>query len=463
MSGVRYTFERQIGRGASGPVWAGRDTVLGRQVALKRVGTQPGEPSGPLGPDGAREARLAASLSHPHVVDVLDLAVIDGEHWLVMEYVEGTDLSEVVRSEGPMAPVRAAGLLAQVAEALDAAHRAGIVHRDVKPSNVLVDAEDCAKLTDFGIARSAEDDALTATGLVTGSPAYLAPEVATGRSASPASDVWSLGATLFHLLAGRPPYHVGDNVLSTMYRIVHEEPPRLPEFGPLDQVLQRTMAVDPQQRWTMWQVHEALLHYAEHEAHEAGLPRPVVRGIPAYVGGHGTTSTRSTPAVPLAYAAAGRRHVRTGAWLLGAAATVVVTILAFQLGRGGEDQAELTAAGPGVTSDAPPVTEASSQESAKRAMREFVTSYLAEVTTDRRSAWQRLTPEFQKASNGFGSYSGFWRTVESATPRDVVADPATMTVTYEVDYVMTDGRRLTDRVTLQLSGSGSSLRIAGET
>lgn len=460
MNDGRYRFEREIGRGASGPVWAGLDTVLGRRVALKRVGVHPGTSAADI-EDGAREARLAAALNHPHVVGVLDLAVIDDQHWLVMEYVSGTNLSELVRTQGPLDPVEAAALLAQVAEALDAAHRGGIVHRDVKPSNVLLDDEGCAKLTDFGIARSADDDALTATGLVTGSPAYLAPEVATGSSASPASDVWSLGATLFHLLDGSPPYHVGDSVLSTMYRIVHEEPPRLPEFGTLNLVLEHTMATDPQQRWTMWQVHEALAHYAEHEA---GTVAPPARPHVAHPVHAGVTSTRTARAVArrTTYAPRRRRVLTSGAWLLGAAAVVTATVLAFQVARGGDEQGELSAAAPTAGAESPPVTEALSQEAASSAMRQFVETYLAEVTSDRRAAWQRLTPEFQDESGGFGSYSGFWSTVQSATPRNVDADATTMTVSYDVDYVMTDGRQLSDQVTLQLSGSGSSLKIAGE-
>ena len=112
------------------------------------------------------------------------------------------------------------------------AHAHGIVHRDVKPSNILI-AGGGAKLNDFGIARAADDASLTQTGLVTGSPAYLAPEVASGSSATPASDVWSLGATLYHAVTGRPPYEVGDNLIGALYKIVHEDPPRLPEDHPM--------------------------------------------------------------------------------------------------------------------------------------------------------------------------------------------------------------------------------------
>lgn len=461
MSGGRYTFEREIGRGASGPVWSGHDTVLGRRVALKRVGVHPGGLA-PAAEDGAREARLAASLNHAHVVGVLDLTVVGDEHWLVMELVDGTNLAQLVREQGPMEPARAALLLAQVAEALDTAHRSGIVHRDVKPSNVLVGTDGCAKLTDFGIARSsADDDQLTATGLVTGSPAYLAPEVATGASATPASDVWSLGATLFHLLAGRPPYHVGDNVMSTMYRIVHEDPPRLPEFGTLNLVLERTMATDPEDRWTMWQVHEALTHVA---AQASGAVRPVAGGGQAYAGTGAPTSTRTTRAVASrrTYARPISGVLTRGAWVATAAAVVLASVLAFQFGRGGAGDGTVPAAAPRAEANTPPVTSASSEESTEKQMVLFVQDYLADVTEDPRTTWERLSPEFQEASGGLGSYQGFWRTVRTATPRNVSADAATMTVTYDVDYVLRNGRTTSDRVTLELAGSGSGLKVTGE-
>ena len=249
----RYRLEREVGRGGMGAVWLGKDTVLKRQVALKAIGRMPGADQ----PDGERvrrEARVSAQLNHEHVVAVFDLVETDDQHWLVMEYLESLNLAQRIWRDGPLPPDEAAELMAQAAEALAAAHRAGIVHRDVKPSNMLVTDDGLLKLGDFGIARAKSDVTLTQTGIVTGSPSYLAPEVAAGQSATPASDVWSLGATLFHVVAGHPPYDASDNLMGTLYRIVHEDPPRTDRAGWLDPVLRATMHRDPATRWSAAQV-----------------------------------------------------------------------------------------------------------------------------------------------------------------------------------------------------------------
>ena len=255
----RYTLDREIGRGGMGAVWLGHDEVLGRPVALKRIGLLPGADSTDLA-RAEREAKLTARLNHPHVVAVFNfVADTDSDdRWLVMEYVDGPTLAQLIRSEGRLSPDDAAPLLWQAADALVAAHAAGIVHRDVKPSNILLDRHRRVKLTDFGIARITGDPMLTQTGLVTGSPAYLAPEVATGQRGDEAVDVWSLGATLFHVLSGRPPYEMGDHVLGGLYRIVNDEPPRLADAGWMAPLLEATMVKDPSQRCSMREVRDFL-------------------------------------------------------------------------------------------------------------------------------------------------------------------------------------------------------------
>ena len=253
MIGGRYSLGREIGRGGMGAVYLGRDEVLHRQVALKKIGMAPGGSS----PDllrAEREARIAASLNHPHIVGVFDLVDDENHQWLVMEYFAGSTLGDLVRNVGPLDVEALAPIAAQVAEGLAAAHEAGIVHRDVKPSNILVREDGQVKISDFGIARAQADASLTQTGLVTGSPAYLAPEIASGQAATPAADAWSFGATLFHALAGHPPYDIGDNVLGALYRIVNEPPPRLDSAGAMAPLLEATMTRDPADRWSMAEV-----------------------------------------------------------------------------------------------------------------------------------------------------------------------------------------------------------------
>ncbi|GAA1929685.1 hypothetical protein GCM10009737_34390 [Nocardioides lentus] len=482
----RYTLDREVGRGGMGAVWRGEDELLHRPVAIKRIGFAPTggvDDSSDL-VRAEREARLAAMINHPHIVSVYDLVEDDERQWLVMEYVDGTALSTILDTQGAVAPDRAAHLLAQAADALAAAHHAGIVHRDVKPSNMLVTPDDTLKITDFGIARGLEDASLTRTGMVTGSPAYLAPEVASGQSATAASDVWSLGATLFHTLTGRTPYAVDDNVLGTLYRIVNSEPPRLGPGDRLAPLLEHTMALDPSQRWSMTEVRDFL----------RGSAAPV-RDRPAATTDRTAPPTQTLAAVPPTFleSAARRQEERPPAspppgggrnrpddrsrtlpaLLVGVAILLVVLLgLGFVVLGGDDGDQDATAPSETPTSAAPSPSDpgptsptpspSPSQEPDAEEMATFVDNYLGTVVADPSSSWQQLTPAFQQASGGFGQYSGFWSNYTSATPRDVSADPDALTVSYTVDYVLADGREDTDQVTLQLAYEGGQYLISGE-
>jgi serine/threonine protein kinase len=458
-----------------GTVWLGRDEVLGRAVAIKSVGMLPGAGSPDLA-RAEREARLAARLNHPHVVAVFDLVVEDDQQWLVMEYVEHRTLGGLVTEHGPLPADRAAPLLAQAADALAAAHAAGIVHRDVKPSNILVTPHGQVKLTDFGIARAAADASLTQTGLVTGSPAYLAPEVASGQAATTASDVWSLGATLYHALSGRPPYDVGENLMGALYRIVHEEPPRLPDAGWLAPLLEATMARDPADRWPMSQVRDALRSGTTQAAATPTLafpagptaPTPTVAPpAPPPAAPSGGEVAASPPAEPVG---PGRRSGAL-ALLAGLAALVVVGLLAWSFlggnddpGRGSPPAARDSTPGgsPAASSPSGASSSASSGPTAT-GMRDFIDTYLATVTTDPRTAFGMLTPRFQAQSGGFGGYEGFWGTIRSARVESFTStDPEALTIGYVVRYTRQDGSTATDRPSLQLVFQGGRYRIAGE-
>ncbi|KRE95041.1 hypothetical protein ASG76_04930 [Nocardioides sp. Soil774] len=452
----RYRLEREIGRGGSGTVHLALDEVLGRQVAIKRIGATPGSDDAEL-ERAEREARLAAALNHPHVVAVFDLVNDHDVRWLVMEYVDGETLSERVRGSGPLDATEAATLLAQTADALVEAHANGIVHRDVKPSNIMI-AGGAAKLNDFGIARSEDDLSLTQTGLVTGSPAYLAPEVASGSSATAASDVWSLGATLYHSVTGRPPYEVGDNLIGALYKIVHEDPPRLPEDHPMAGLLSVMMNRDPEQRWSMPRVREELLRISHGQTSTVRVA-PVVPPPPEQTG--------VLPPVPLAPAPAPGRHHRRWGWIVAAAVLAVAAVVAAYVlaGRGTPEAVpDDRDTGAPASQDSSPTPSASpvSAEDTRAQMDAFITDYIATVTSDPRAAFERLTPEFQQESGGYPGYIGWWGTVRSAELADVSSNPSDLTVGYTVNYVMKSGERSTQRVRLQLKRLDDQLLISGE-
>ncbi|MDX6743778.1 serine/threonine-protein kinase [Actinocorallia sp. A-T 12471] len=252
----RYRLHAQVGRGGMGTVWQAFDEVLGRDVAVKEVILPHGltdEERDLQHRRTFREARTAARLAHPGVVTVYDVVEEDGRPWIVMELIKADSLDRVIKGQGTLDFRRAARIGGQMISALHAAHEAGILHRDVKPSNVLLAAGDRAVLTDFGIATSTGDATLTATGLVMGSPAYIAPERARGKVAGPASDLWSLGITLYAMVEGRSPYERPEPMAS-LIAIITDDVPASEKAGPLGQVIEGLLDKDPETRLT---AHEA--------------------------------------------------------------------------------------------------------------------------------------------------------------------------------------------------------------
>src|SRR5688500_4717786 len=261
----RYRLKSQIGGGGMGTVWLARDELLGRQVAIKQVLSAPGAAAELIDEQrqrALREGRIAARLSHPHAISVYDVALESGQPWLVMEYLPSRSLSEVLTEDGVLRTDVVAQIGTQVADALAATHAAGIVHRDVKPANVLIGqggpVEGLVKITDFGISHASGDVTLTQTGQITGTPAYLAPEVAQGRPMTDASDVFSLGATLYTCIEGQPPFGVEDNALGMLHRVAGGQivPPR--RSGPLTDPLMRMLAAEPGDRPSMAEIRDEL-------------------------------------------------------------------------------------------------------------------------------------------------------------------------------------------------------------
>ncbi|MER7005290.1 protein kinase [Dactylosporangium sp. NPDC000555] len=247
--GGRYRLDERIAGGGMGDVWRGTDEVLGRTVAIKVLLSALMEEPG-FAERFRGEARTMATINHPGVVDIYDYGSENGTAFLIMEYVEGDALSRTLSRVGRLTPARAMALIAQAADALHAAHEKGIVHRDVKPGNLLVRPNGTLVLTDFGIARSAAVAQLTAAGSVLGTASYISPEQASGAQATPLSDVYALGVVAYQCLSGVRPFE-GENPLEIAMRHVRDMPPPLPADipPPVAQLVERAMAKDPAARW----------------------------------------------------------------------------------------------------------------------------------------------------------------------------------------------------------------------
>jgi hypothetical protein len=257
----RYRLRRRLGQGAMGAVWEAYDEFLHRTVSVKEVLLPPGVPdeqAAELRERTLREARAIAALSHPNVIMLHDVAREGGEPFVVTEYMLAHSLATLVNVLGPLPEEKAAAIADAVAAGLSAAHQAGITHRDVKPGNVLIGVDGQVKLTDFGIARNVSEQTLTSTGIMLGSPAYIAPEVAAGREVTPAADLWGLGATMFAVLEGRPPYDVDGPVLETVNQVVHGEVPKPSRDGPLGEVVAALMVKEPEGRIPLREVRNRL-------------------------------------------------------------------------------------------------------------------------------------------------------------------------------------------------------------
>jgi len=245
--GSRYTLTQRIAAGGMGEVWRARDSRLERLVAVKVM--RPSAADEQEFVDRFRdEARHTAALSHPNIATVYDYGEDDGAAYLVMELVEGMPLSQLI-ARGPMSPDRVRSIMGQAALALAAAHAQGVVHRDVKPANILVTPEGRVKLTDFGIASAGEGSTHTKTGEVLGTPHYLSPEQATGRTATGASDLYALGVVGFEMLVGRKPFD-GTSAVATALMQVNDPPPPLPLSVPIDlrDAIARCLDKDPSRR-----------------------------------------------------------------------------------------------------------------------------------------------------------------------------------------------------------------------
>ncbi len=508
----RYRLEQQIGAGAMGVVWRAHDIRLDRTVAVKQLLMQPG--LGEAETEAARaramrEGRIAARLQHPHAISVYDVALDDIDDtvtvgravpWLVMEYLPSRSLAAVLAERGTLPPREVAKIGRQIAAALAAAHRAGIVHRDVKPGNVLLGMDGVVKITDFGISRASWEAAVTRTGVVAGTPAYFAPEVARGEPRDPAADVFSLGSTLYAAVEGEPPFGLDDNTLALL-RTVAEGRVRPPQqAGPLTALLMKMLRDDPAARPSMPDAVVALGTVA----HGGGRSR-AVRRAPS-----GPTPTAELPVIPAqetrsaqeararaqiapaplqAIAAQGpmlsipensvrqddpvqqtpRQDDRTaapaenigagrtprsgrGAVLLGTAACLLVVLLAvLALNTPSGRQAADGSGAPATTTSPPPAAAAPPPAPPGPAeLEQTVRTYYSLLPEDAREAWEFLGDTERAKAGGFSDYLDFWNGIDDIRIRGPV-QVQDNTVLVNLQFDPEERRRTLERYQLTMS------------
>ena len=462
--GNRYRVERAIGQGGMGTVWLCRDDVLNRQVAVKQVGLLPGETA----TDSARafrEARSSAALSHRNVVTVFDVVEETDRIWLVMEYVPGRSLSQMIAHDGALDPAVVADIGAQVAAGLAAAHAAGTTHRDVKPGNVLVSDDGVAKISDFGIARTAGDPTLTGSGLVTGTPHYWSPELARGGESGIANDVWALGATLYAAVEGQPAFRPGTNPVAVLHEIATQPPPPPQRAAFLAPVLERMMDADPVSRWSMDDAAHVLGRLADEHRRENTVrsTRPDTPVVPPADGEPVPVQAEPRQAAPPAESSqkAARRSggVRVLVALLAVVAVVAAVLVVRELSGDAEESPPATSgadrdkdggtgAGSGNVQDDNAQDDSAQDDSGQAASDEeakeqMVRDYYAAAPGGTDEAWAMLGPKMQ--SIGRDRYDSFWSSIESVEVRSAEATPGSNSVEVTLVYRTTDGGRSTER------------------
>jgi tRNA A-37 threonylcarbamoyl transferase component Bud32 len=433
----RYRLDGQLGAGAMGVVWKAHDERLDRTVAIKELLMQPGldEAQAHTARSRAmREGRIAARLQHPNAICVYDVTLDRGTTtrqmvpWLVMEYLPARSLATVLAEQGPLPPQEVARIGAQVAAALAAAHEAGIVHRDVKPGNVLLGPDGIVKITDFGISRASWDTTVTHTGVLSGTPAYFAPEVARGELPGPGSDVFSLGATLYAAVEGEPPFGLNDNTLA-MLRTVGAGQVRPPQrAGPLSALLMRLLAKDPTERPAM---SEAVTSLSAIAAPDAVSAAPTERIMAVRAAG-------TAQAPPTAVDLPGSHRVRGRIpWvprpvlLFGAAACLLVLAMTLAVvsnapvtttGRGQPAAAPRLAAPAQPDQQqpaAPPLAPPPPTQLQPEQLEQTVRTYYGLLPQDTAAAWGYLGAA--EHAKGFGRYANFWGHINRVSIRGPVA------------------------------------------
>jgi serine/threonine protein kinase len=504
--GGRYRLVRRVGSGGMGIVWEASDERLERQVALKQL-HRPLEAS-PAEAEVAnrramREARTAAKLHHPHAVSVFDVVEQDGQLWRGMPFIASITLAALLHEGGPLQPDEAAKMGAQVASALTAAHAAGIVHRDVKPGNILIAEDGTALISDFGIAYGLGDATLTSSGMIHGTPAYLAPEIARGDGANFASDVFSLGSTLYSAMEGKPPFGSDDNTMALLHRVASGQFPAPQHCGPLTPLVMNMLSADPSHRPSMRAVADSL----------AGV-RPPTASPPSAAVPDSSTDEASTTSVPDSLPAPAlessvhrptepRRHRGLAAalaiLLLGGGILLAALLVNdrkpvnptagtgestsapptnSRLATPTPDTSSKTPSSSSTQAQAPSATAAPPTKSPKPSrtpsattaptvrgvataaqLRQAITSYYALLPRNTEAAWPGMTDSYQRNhAGGRQAYQRFWDAISTITVTKVKGSPpgsAQATITYHFK----DGRVIRERTAYGLINDNESLKI----
>ncbi|MFD3704757.1 serine/threonine-protein kinase [Nocardia sp. NPDC058658] len=504
-----YRLVERIGSGGTGVVWRAVDERLQRSVAVKQIHIKPSLPEGErdvLRQRAIREARNAARFQHPNAIVVFDITEHNGDPCLVMEYLKSVSLAGELGQKGPLPLLEVARIGEKVASSLIAAHQAGLVHRDVKPGNILLGDHGEVKITDFGISRAAGDVTLTETGLICGTAAYLAPEVARGSDPTPAADVFALGATLFHALEGEPPYGANANPLAVLYAAANGQVREPHNAGPATDFLLDLLSPDPLDRPTMTEARDALAHFAEDDnavpagfvpaseafgrrnsaattqvirqsgrrASHAGASTATTRQIrsnPRPQPRHDTAAhprTQAQPA-PVHRKQAGKgRAVLIGSGVGAVVAAVAVAISAFS---GSDSDSPQVQAGPPTSIQAsatpkpsaalPPLGQASNVGTVDIGSAGLL---VENFYSNPAGSWSLLTPAAQKVYGSEADFRAYWndRTVQSfASIMAVSGNNADGSTDMRLASITVDGT--TKALVMRVVNSGGSLRIDDDT
>ncbi|HTJ66096.1 MAG TPA: serine/threonine-protein kinase [Actinospica sp.] len=510
----RYRLISQLGSGAMGVVWRAHDERLGRTVAVKKLRAPVGLSSTQIEQAhgrARREARIAARLQHAHAVAVYDVVEHEGRPCLVMEYVPSRSLAQVLAHDTALPPAEVAKIGAGLAAALIAAHEAGIVHRDIKPGNILIADNGAVKLTDFGISRASGDVTVTATGEMLGTPAYISPEVAQGRTAGAASDVFSLGATLYAALEGTPPFGIGPNAMALLLRIVNGEIRQPEQSGALVDTIMWMLNRDPEARPSMGRVRRELESATEETVTDIAPPPPPVEdhvdeGQDEEPEAHGVEAApevkpapakvkqppKQTPKPKPKQPSKPRSRVLAGVFLSVAAvmtAAIVAAITVHNHARGSaaappatthassQAVAATTGAKAGKSASAThsasssaTATQGSSATSSASAsatasgsvtqqLSTAITHYYSLMPGGTDQAWNYLTASYQQnTARSEAYYKSFWSAIQSVSLSGLQAQaPSTVVVTLTYDYK--NGQTVQERTRFGLVQQGGVWKI----